>query len=122
VEKQVGIEAKRSIRSVSGLLQSVRWCNFFRENSCRQGDPGPMLLFLKIFSPKKLAKILAFLTHIRAKLCKNLIITLGVFFYKNANIFCPKLLKIAVNCDHNIDPRLSEDDCLLWAVLLKLQK
>jgi phosphoserine phosphatase len=40
---------------------------------------------LKIFSPKNLAKILAFLTQIKAKLCKKLIITL--VFEKNANFF-----------------------------------
>jgi hypothetical protein len=46
---------------------------------------GPMLCFLKIFWPKNLAKILAFLTQNRAKLCKNLIITL--VFGENANFF-----------------------------------
>jgi hypothetical protein len=29
-------------------------------------------------------------------------------FEKNANFFRRKLLKIAENCDHNIDPRLGE--------------
>jgi hypothetical protein len=28
-------------------------------------------MIFKIFSPKKIAKKLAFLTHIKAKLCKN---------------------------------------------------
>jgi hypothetical protein len=36
-----------------------------------------------------------------------MIITL--VFEKNA-IFCRKLSKIAENCDHNIDPRLSENN------------
>jgi hypothetical protein len=43
------------------------------------------VMILKIFSPKKLAKIFAFLTQNKAKLCKNLIITL--VFEKNANFF-----------------------------------
>jgi hypothetical protein len=44
---------------------------------------------------------MAFLTQNKAKLCKNLIITL--VSEKNANFFCRKLSKIAENCDHNID-------------------
>jgi hypothetical protein len=59
-------------------------------------------MILKIFSPKKIAKKLAFLTQNKAKLSKILIITL--VFKKNAN-FLPKIGKIAENCDHNIDPR-----------------
>jgi hypothetical protein len=41
-------------------------------------------MLLKNFSPKKLAKI-AFLTQDKAKLCKNLIITM--LFGKNFNVF-----------------------------------
>jgi hypothetical protein len=59
-------------------------------------------MIFKIFSPKKFAKKLAFLTQNKAKLYKNLIITLVV--EKNA-IFCRNLSKIAENCDRNIDPR-----------------
>jgi hypothetical protein len=55
----------------------------------------------KKFSPKKLARKLAFLTQNKAKLFKNLILTL--VFEKNAN-FRRKLSKIDKNCDHNIDP------------------
>jgi hypothetical protein len=44
---------------------------------------------------------LAFLTQNKAKLCKNLIITL---FWEKRQIFWRKLTKIAENCDHNIDP------------------
>jgi hypothetical protein len=54
-------------------------------------------MILKIFSPKKLAKKLAFLTPNKAKLCKNLIITL--VFEKNANFFsenCRKSQKIVI--------------------------
>jgi hypothetical protein len=51
-------------------------------------------MILKIFSPKNLAKILAFLAQTTASFCKNLIITL--VFEKNGNFF-------AENCDHNID-------------------
>jgi hypothetical protein len=59
-------------------------------------------MILKIFSPKKFAKNLAFLTRNKAKFGKKFIITL--VFKKNANFFRPKLGKIAENCDHNIDP------------------
>jgi hypothetical protein len=64
---------------------------------------GPIF---KIFSPKNSAKKLAFLTRNKAKLCKNLIITMFVF-EKNAVFFAEnrrKLAKIAENCGHNIDP------------------
>jgi hypothetical protein len=47
--------------------------------------------------PKNSAKKLAFLTQNKAKLCKNLIITL--VFEKNANFFaenCQKLQKIVI--------------------------
>jgi hypothetical protein len=54
-------------------------------------------MILKIFSPKNLAKKLAFLTQNRAKFWKKIIITLVI--EKNAN-FLPKIGK---NCDHNID-------------------
>jgi hypothetical protein len=52
--------------------------------------------------PKKSAKELAFLAQNKDKLCKMLITT--SVFEKNANFFRRKLLKIAENCDHNIDP------------------
>jgi hypothetical protein len=42
-------------------------------------------MILKIFSPKNLAKILAFFAQNTASFCKNFIITL--VFEKNANIF-----------------------------------
>jgi hypothetical protein len=47
--------------------------------------PGTDVMMLKIFSPKNLAKKLAFLPRNKAKLCKILIITL--VFEKNANFF-----------------------------------
>jgi hypothetical protein len=56
--------------------------------------------FLNIFA-KKTVKHLAFLSQNKAKVCKNLIITLVI---EKTPIFCRKLLKIAENCDHNIDP------------------
>jgi hypothetical protein len=49
------------------------------------GRPGTDVMILKIFSPKKSAKNLAFLTQNKAKLFKNLIITL--VFERNANFF-----------------------------------
>jgi hypothetical protein len=60
------------------------------------GESGTDVMIFKIFSLKNSAKKLAFLTQNKAKLCKNLIITL--VFEKNANFF-------AENCDHNIGPR-----------------
>jgi hypothetical protein len=54
-------------------------------------------MIFKIFSPKNLAKKLAFLTQTKAKLFKNLIITL--VFEKNAKFFaenCLILQKIVI--------------------------
>jgi hypothetical protein len=65
------------------------------ENHKRQQSPlqsnehgfisGTDVMIFKIFSPKNLAKILAFLTQNKASFCKNWIITL--VFEKNANFF-----------------------------------
>jgi hypothetical protein len=60
-----------------------------------------------IFSPKNLAKKLAFLTQNKAKLFKNLIITM--VFEKNSNFFNRKLSKIAEKCGHNIGPMSDQD-------------
>jgi Na+-translocating ferredoxin:NAD+ oxidoreductase RnfG subunit len=46
---------------------------------------GTDVMIFKIFSPKNLAKILAFFAQSAATFCKNLIIKL--FFEKNANFF-----------------------------------
>jgi hypothetical protein len=76
--------------------------------NCLQGQhekheskAGTDVMILKIFFPKISAKKLAFLTQNKAKLCKIFITTL--VFEKNA-IFSQKIVKIAENCDHNIDP------------------
>jgi hypothetical protein len=58
-------------------------------------------MILKIFSPKNLAKILAFFAQTTASFYKKLIIK--SVFEKNANFFRRKLAKIAENCGHNID-------------------
>jgi hypothetical protein len=55
-----------------------------------KNPPGTDVMTFKIFSPKKSAKKLAFLTQNKSKLCKILIITL--VFEKNA-IFLPKIVK-----------------------------
>jgi hypothetical protein len=58
---------------------------------------GTNVMIFKIFSPKNFAKKLAFLTQNKAKLYKNLIITL--VFEKNANFFaeiCQKSQKIVI--------------------------
>jgi hypothetical protein len=57
----------------------------------------------KYFCRKKIAKILAFLTRNKAKLCKIVIVTL--VFEKKRQFFRGKSAKIAENCDHNIDPQ-----------------
>jgi hypothetical protein len=59
--------------------------------------PGTDVMIFKIFSPKNFGEKFAFLTQNKAKLCKNLIITL--VFEKNANFFtenCQKSQKIVI--------------------------
>jgi hypothetical protein len=66
-------------------------------NGRKFAQSGTDVMILKIFSPKKIAKKLAFLTQNKAKLCKILIITL--VFEKNANFFaenCRNLPKIVI--------------------------
>jgi hypothetical protein len=62
-----------------------------------------MLWFFKIFSPKNLAKKLAFFVQTTASFCKNCGHDIG--FWEKRQFFRRKLSKIAENCDHNIDPR-----------------
>jgi hypothetical protein len=52
---------------------------------------GTDVMLLKIFSPKYLAKKLAFFAQIKAKLYKNWIITL--VFDKKRQLFSPKMAK-----------------------------
>jgi hypothetical protein len=70
-------------------------------NGRKLAQSGINVMILKIFSPRYFAKILAFLTQNKGKLCKSLIITL---VFEKTPIFRQKLGKIAQNCDHNIDP------------------
>jgi hypothetical protein len=57
-----------------------------RQQSCfRLNSPGTDVMIFKIFSPKNLAKILAFFSQTTATFCRNLIITL--VFEKNAKFF-----------------------------------
>jgi hypothetical protein len=63
-------------------------------------------MIFKIFSPKKIAKKLAFLTQNKAKLCNTLIVTF--VFEKNANFLAENWQKIAENCDHNMVTRLGK--------------
>jgi hypothetical protein len=60
----------------------------------------------KIFSPKNLAKILAFIAQTTITFCKNMIIKL--VFEKTATFFRRKLAKIVENYDRNIDPCIAE--------------
>jgi hypothetical protein len=55
------------------------------------GLPGTDVMLLKIFSPKKIAKKLAFLTQNKAKLCIFLIITFD--FEKKCQFLSPKIGK-----------------------------
>jgi hypothetical protein len=52
--------------------------------------PGTDVMIFEIFLPKNSAKKLAFLTQNKAKLCKNLIITLVL---RKTPIFLPKMVK-----------------------------
>jgi hypothetical protein len=54
--------------------------------------PGTDVRILKIFLPKNLAKILAFIAQTTDSFCKNIIITL--VFEKNANFFAENLQKL----------------------------
>jgi hypothetical protein len=65
--------------------------------------------FLIIFGEKFSEKI-GVLTQNKAILCKIVIITL--VFDKKTPIFSQKIVKIAENCDHNIDPRSLEEKTL----------
>jgi hypothetical protein len=49
------------------------------------GRPGTDVMIFEMFSPKKIAKKLAFLTRNKAKLCKIFAHTIG--FSENANFF-----------------------------------
>jgi hypothetical protein len=57
-------------------------------------------MILKIFSPKKLAKIFAFFAQTTASFCKNCDHNIG--FWEKCHFFRRKLAKIAEKCDHNI--------------------
>jgi hypothetical protein len=63
-------------------------------------------MIFQIFSPKNLAKILAFFAQTTASYCKNCDHNIG--FWEKRQFFRWKLAKIAENSDHNIDPRLKE--------------
>jgi hypothetical protein len=65
-------------------------------------EPVADVRILKIFSPKKLAKILAFFAQTKASFCKNCDHNIG--FREKRQFFRRKLAKNAENCDHNIDP------------------
>jgi hypothetical protein len=58
---------------------------------------GTDVMILNIFSPKDMAKTIAFFVQTTASFHKNEIIT--SVFVKNS-IFSPKIGKIAENCDH----------------------
>jgi hypothetical protein len=64
-------------------------------NGRKLAQSGTDVMILKIFSPKILAKKLAFLTQNKAKLCKILIITL--VFEKNTNFFAENCKKSQKN-------------------------
>jgi hypothetical protein len=76
-------------------------------------------MILKLFSPKNLAKILAFFARSTVTFCKKNYHNIGYFFRQ-------KLSKIAENCDHISDPRLGEISpkgrLFTWIVFRNLQK
>jgi hypothetical protein len=59
-------------------------------------------MIFKIFSPKKLEKILACFAQTTGSFCKNCDHNIG--FRQKRQFFRRKLAKIAENCAHNIDP------------------
>jgi hypothetical protein len=59
-------------------------------------------MILKIFSPKNLAKVFAFLAQTTVSFCKNCDRNIG--FREKRQFFRQKLAKIAEICDHIIDP------------------
>jgi hypothetical protein len=62
----------------------------FAKHFLGRAFPGTDVMILKIFSPKNSATNLAFLTGNKAKLCKNLIITLA---FEKTPIFSQKIVK-----------------------------
>jgi hypothetical protein len=58
---------------------------FGEADFAKLSKPGTDVMILEIFSQKKIAKKLAFLTQNKAKLCKFLIITLD--FEKNIDLW-----------------------------------
>jgi hypothetical protein len=79
---------------------------------------GTDVMIFKIFSPKNLAKILAFFAQTTASFCKNVIITL---VFEKTPFFRRKLAKIAENCDHSIDPSASLHRLLAFLSLIFLR-
>jgi hypothetical protein len=73
-------------------------------------------MIFKIFSPKNLAKILAFLTQNKASFRKNCDHNIG--FFEKRQFFRRKWVKIAENCDHNIDPGLGGVLNFFWIIFL----
>jgi hypothetical protein len=94
-----------------------------QERDVRRRHPGTIVMIFKIFSPKNLAKILAFYAQTTASFCKNLIITL--VFEKNANFFaenCQKSQRIVIitSTPENQSPVLRTKLCLTSKVRPKL--
>jgi hypothetical protein len=62
--------------------------------------PGINVMILKIFLPKKIGETLGTFDSKYSNLRRKVVVAL--VFKKIAN-FCRKMVKIAENCDHNID-------------------
>jgi hypothetical protein len=73
-----------TFRKREALLSRISIYIVFMFITCHRWPATDVMIF-KIFSPKKLAKILAFFAHTTASFWKNLFITL--VFEKNANFF-----------------------------------
>jgi hypothetical protein len=66
-------------------------------------SPATAVIILKVFSPKSLANVLAFLAQTTASFFSRKIDHNNGFWEKR-HFFLRKLANIAENCDHNIDP------------------
>jgi hypothetical protein len=75
--------------------QMTIWC------VVRFDKAGTNVMFFLIFSPKNLAKKLAFFAQTTASFCKNS--DHNIDFLEKRRFFRRKFLKIAENCHHSID-------------------
>jgi hypothetical protein len=90
-----GIVVSRALHLISQAKRTLQGFQWIKNPT----KLVPMLWFLKIFSPKNLAKILAFFAQTTAIKNEN-----DIRFWEKRQFFRRKLAKITENCDQNIDP------------------